>query len=301
MILIFILHALFATVFPLTRIAVQSSGPIFFTGMRMTLSGIILLIYEYTRGTLKFDSLKANFFKILLLALFNIFLTNVPEFWSLQFITSGKAVFIYSLCPFISAIFDYFLLKQKITWKQLVGMLIGSLGFLIVLIRQNKCEQELGGLLFLSWPEIAMVVAALSTVYGWIVMRQLMKTNEITSITANGSSMLLGGIMAFITSPFLERWNPVPVCNIPTFIYTLLLISLISNFICYNLYGYLLKKYSATLVSFVGFTQLIFATAYGRIFLGEQVAPYFIVASCVIFVALYIFYSEELKQGNLYN
>jgi drug/metabolite transporter (DMT)-like permease len=72
-----------------------------------------------------------------------------------------------------------------------------------------------------------------------------------------------------------------------------------SNVICYNLYGYLLKKYSATLVSFVGFTQLIFATAYGRIFLGEHVEPYFIVASGIILVGLYIFYSEELKQGTL--
>lgn len=299
MILVFILHALFAAVFPLARLAVQSSGPIFFTGTRMVASGIILLIYEYTKGNIKFNSLKENSLKIFLLALFNIFLTNVPEFWSLQFITSGKAVFIYSICPFISALFDYFLFHQKITLKQIIGMIVGAIGFLIVLVKQNSCEEQIGGLSFLSWPEIAMIIAALSTVYGWIVMRQLMQTNQMTSITANGTSMFLGGIMSLALSPFLETWNPLPICNMHSFIYTLFLISIISNFVCYNLYGYLLKKYSATLVSFVGFTQLIFATAYGRIFLGEQVEPYFIVASFIILIGLYIFYSEELKSGNL--
>jgi len=298
MILIFILHALFAAVFPLARIAVQASGPLFFTGARMALSGIILLIYEYTKGNIKFNSLKENSFKIFLLALFNIFLTNVPEFWSLQFITSGKAVFIYSLCPFISALFDYFIFHQKITLKQIIGMIIGLIGFLIVLVKQTSCEEQIGGLLFLSWPEIAMIIASISTVYGWIVMRHLMQTNQMSSITANGTSMLLGGIMSLALSPFLEYWNPLPICNIHNFISTLFLISLISNIICYNLYGYLLKKYSATLVSFVGFTQLIFATVYGRIFLDETVEPYFIVASLIILVGLYIFYSEELKQNN---
>jgi len=264
----------------------------------MALSGIILLIYEYTRGNINFNSLKENFFKIFLLAVFNIFLTNVPEFWSLQFITSGKAVFIYSICPFISALFDYFLFHQKITLKQITGMIIGSIGFLIVLVKQTSCEEEIGGLLFLSWPEIAMIIAALSTVYGWIVMRQLMQAKQMSSITANATSMLLGGIISFALSPFFECWSPLPICNMPNFFYTLFLISLISNVICYNLYGYLLKKYSATLVSFVGFTQLIFATAYGRIFLGESVEYYFIIASCIILIGLYIFYSEELKQGN---
>jgi len=299
MLLIFLLHALFAAVFPLARIAVQSSGPIFFTGIRMLLSGIILLIYEYTKGTIKFNSLKKNSFKIFLLALFNIFLTNVPEFWSLKFITSGKAVFIYSICPFISALFDYFIFHEKITLKQIIGMIVGSIGFLIVLIKQTACEEQIGGLLFLSWPEIAMIIAALSTVYGWIVMRELMQTNQMSSISANSTSMVLGGLMSLALSPFLECWNPVPICNMHNFIYTLFIISIISNIICYNLYGYLLKKYTATLVSFVGFTQLIFATAYGRIFLDETIEPYFVVASLIILLGLYIFYSDELKTKQL--
>lgn len=299
--LVILLHALFATIFPLGKEIVNITNPIaepiFFIAIRMLLGGGILLIYH----KIKYKTLKIDwnlfFWNIIILAIFNIFLTNVPEFWSLKYLVSAKAAFLYSLCPFLSALFSYFFFSEKITIKKFLGMLIGSVGFIIMLSHESPAEQEIGGILFFSWPEIAMIVAASATVYGWIILRRTVRTYKISTLEANGVSMIIGGIMALGVSPLFEVWKPIPIYNFHQFIIYLIITTLISNIICYNLYGYLLKQYTATFISFVGFTEPLFAAFYGWIFLSETVSIRFFISSAIVLLGLYIFYIEELKQG----
>jgi len=71
---------------------------------------------------------------------------------------------------------------------------------------------------------------------------------------------------------------------------------LIGNIICYNLYGKLLHRYSATTLSFFGCTTPLFAALFGWFWLREEVSPWFYVTALLVGVGLYIFYQEELKE-----
>ena len=93
-----------------------------------------------------------------------------------------------------------------------------------------------------------------------------------------------------------EGLSAVSAANIPDFLLNLIAVVLISNIVCYNLYGYLLKKYTATFVSFAGFMGPLFTALYGWILLGETVTWHFYASSIIVFIGLYFFYQEELQD-----
>lgn len=260
-------------------------------------AGMIMLAYQYFFQRQSFTFNKKDFWLVFRLAAFNIYLTNACEFWGLKHLTSFKTCFIYSLSPFLSALFSYFMFSEKMNIKKWGGLLVGFAGCLPILLSQTTSEEETGHLLFLSWAEISVMMAAVSSVYGWILLRKLVKESGYTPFMANGLSMLMGGAMALTHSLLVEDWNPIPVTSYVPYLECTILLIIISNLVCYNLYGFLLRKYSATFMSFAGFTTPLFTALFGWFYLGEVVTLPFYVSGVIVFCGLLLFYQEELKQG----
>ena len=111
--------------------------------------------------------------------------------------------------------------------------------------------------------------------------------------------MLFGGLLALGHSLLFEIWAPLPVASghhLPLF-KTVLLMTGISNILCYNLYGYLLKRFTATFLSFVGLLSPIFASINSWIILKEPPSWPIFLSTGVIALGLFIVYKAELKQG----
>lgn len=297
LVLVFVCFFVWSTCFTIGKTTLACSPPVFLTGTRMFLGGLIILAFLalFKRQDLKLK--KHHLFPLILFALTAVYLTNVFEFWGLQFLTAAKACFIYSLSPFLAALFSYFQFKEKITSRKLLGLTVGFIGFIPVLLNQSGAEQLLGGFSFLSWAEIALIIATVTSVYGWILLRKLGKEDEISPLMANGSSMLLGGLFALTHSFFTEGWNPVPISNYPGFFQGVILMIIISNLFCYNLYGSLLKRFTATFLSFAGLTTPLFAAFFGWLILGETVTWHFFVSVGIISLGLWLVYAEELRLG----
>ncbi len=304
-ILLIIMHAALATIFPIGRIVTQICAPVFFTGARMALSGCIFLGYYLVRNKRFSPGILGAVGAIITFTIAGIYLTTVPELWALQYIPSAKASFIFSLSPFAAAILSYFFFNEKMTLKKLLGLIIGLVGFMIMIIHHAPGEVIDDAIGVFSMAEIAMIIAAISTAVGWITMRRHLRTKACSAIEALGISMILGSGLAFITSAFMDSWNPVPIVdyanNVSTVVLLLGLSVITSNLIGYTLYTLLLKTYTATFISFSGFIQPLFAAFYGWIFLGEFVTWYFFGAALLVFIGLYIFYIEELRQGYISN
>ena len=296
MFLVILLYAMFASVFTIAKTALEYSQPFFLVGSRMFVAGILLLIYQYICHRKEFVFNKLHFWRIFRLALCSIYLTNVCEFWGLKYLTSFKTCFIYSLSPFLSALLSYYMFAEKMNSKKWIGLIVGFLGFIPILLNQTLSEEMTGQFLIFSWAELAVMGAAVFGVYGWILLSQLVKENGYSPLMANGLSMTLGGMMALAHSYCVENWNPIPVSDMSPFLECTCLLILISNFICYNLYGYLLKNYSATFISFAGFVTPLFAATFGWFWLGETITWSFYVSAIIVFIGLLTFYQEELRM-----
>lgn len=296
MFLVILMYALFASVFTISKTGLEYAQPLFFVGSRMLVAGIIMLGYQYFMKPNDFAMKKEHFWRFFRLALFAIYLTNVLEFWGLKYLTSFKTCFIYSLSPFASALLSYWMFNDRMSSKKWLGLLIGCLGFLPILINETSTEELTGHVWFFSWAEIAVLFAALFSVYGWSVLKQLVNDNGYSSFMANGVSMVMGGTMALFHSYLVEPWDPIPVTEVWPFLDCMFLLILISNLICYNLYGYLLKNYSVTFISFAGFITPLFTALFGWWYLGEVVTWPFYVSAVVVFAGLCLFNQDELSS-----
>lgn len=295
MLLVFVLYALFASVFTAAKIGLEYTSPFFLVGFRMTLAGILMLGWQYFTAPQTFKLSKKAIYRLCALGFFNIYLTNVMEFWGLQYLTTFKTCFIYSLSPFVAALLSYFLLTETLTKKKWIGLIFGFVGFLPILLFQSQEEKISGEFGFISWAEGAVIIAAVASTYGWILLRQAVKEDGVAPMMANGISMLLGGTMALFHSYATEVWDPIPVTEFVPFAQCTLFLIVVSNLLAYNLYGFLLKRYTATFISFSGFSTPIITAFFGWVFLGEIITIPFIISAGIVFLSLIAFYQEELR------
>jgi drug/metabolite transporter (DMT)-like permease len=293
------MFAIWSSVFSLSKLTLQYSPPLFLTGMRMVLAGALLLLFIAFARRSDFKLNRRQLLSLGLLAFFSIYLTNTLEFWGVQYLSAAKTCFIYSLSPFFSAFFSYLHFKEKMNRNKWIGMVISFIGFIPVLMMQTGSEELLNAFSFFSWPTLAIAGAAMASVYGWVLLRIMVKDQAISPLMANGSSMLIGGALAFAHSFWVESWAPTPVAaaHWGPFIKGLLIMTLLYNIICYNLYGYFLKRFTATFLSFIGLLSPIFASLNGWIFLREPISWTILLSTAVVSLGLWIFYRAELKQG----
>jgi len=291
MIQILLMYMLFGSIFAVGKVAMAISEPYFFTSIRMLLAGSILLFYLKKIKKLPISIPKKSWPLMLLVAFFNVFITNAFEFWGLQYMSAGKTCLIYSLSPFAAALIAYWFGTEVMTkWKWL-GLFFGIGSFIPLMIAPWMEPKHFGKLEFLA--EIALLISAVTAVIGWTFVKKLTNEQKLTPALINGISFILAGGMSLITSFFLEEWNPLPVANWQEFSITILYVVVIHNIICYSIYASSLYRFSVTFMAFIGLSNPFFAGFFGWIFLGEPVESSFILAFIGVIFGLYLFYSEE--------
>lgn len=295
--LIIFMYALFSSSFSVGKQLLTYTSPILLVGIRMVPAGIILIMYQLFRHQ-KLPKLHKNeLFLYLQIIILGIYAAYIFRFWGLKYLASSKTALLFNASPFFTALYSYIFFQEKMTYKQWFGLIIGFIGLIPILSTTSLTEQRFGEFLYISWPEIAILIAVALHSYGWIVVRQLVKHNDHSPAMVNGITMLFGGLLALITAPFVEEVKAID--NFSHFIGWLSYVIIVSNIICYNLYGYLMKHYTATFVSFAGFIVPIFAGFIGWGFLNETITWHFYISCFIVFVGLYLFYQDELKYKAL--
>lgn len=295
MYLVFVLYALFASVFTIGKVALSSASPFFIIGTRMALAGLIMVFFQLIKDRKAFKMGLGGWLSVFLFAFLGIYLTNVCEFWALQFLTSAKTCFLYSAIPFVSAFLSFLILKETMTSRKWMGLSVGIIGVLPIML-SGAGSSEIGGFLFFSWPEIVMMVAIVTSALGWIYLRKSVAHQTINLFVANGMGMLIGGVITLGHSFLVESWNPVPVSNWSGFLQSGFALLVVSNLLAYNLYGYLLKRYSATFMSFAGLSTPFFASFFGWFFLKETIPWPLWAGLAILSVGLFLFHQEEIKS-----
>lgn len=300
MLLIVLLHALYGCTFTISKVLISFASPMLTIGIRMTLAGFLLSAYALfvskKQETLFTNSKTISY--ILQIAIFGTFFPYVLRYWALQFLPVAKTALIYNIAPFISFFFSYFIFDEKATIRKWIGLFFGFAGVIPVLIvKSGAAEAATSGIGFLSWPEIAMLIAVTSFSYGWIVMKKLVTSTSLSPIQINGANMFLAGVMALMTSWYFE--NTFVVNQPLQFSCWLMLIIIITNFICANMYAMLLRHYSATLLSLAGLIAPISATITSWLYLGEAITIDVAITTVLVILGFTIFYSEELKIKRL--
>lgn len=257
----------------------------------MITAGCLLLGYQIVIRRQRFYIPRADWLLFAKVSLFHIYIAFILEFWALQYLSALKTTLIYSSTPFIAALLSYFLLSERLSKQKIVGIIIGLAG-LIPVIMASVGGTEMREFASISFPELVLLISVTSAAYAWFIVKALMDRGYSLPMI-NGTAMLGGGLMSMLTAFIFEGFSH-PVNNWPQFLFWIGMLILVANIMVYNLYGWLLKRYSITFVTFSGFLCPSFGTLYEWLFMGGTITWHYILSLALVTVGLYVFYRGEL-------
>jgi drug/metabolite transporter (DMT)-like permease len=305
MISLFLLSAFGASTYTIGKVLLAYAPPFFLISVRLLVAGIIFLGYYRWYTGHHWPSLsRYDYWLLFQITIFAFYLAFTLEFWALQDMTSAKTAFLYSLSPVIAAVFSYFMFNERMSLMKAVGLIISIIASVPILM--ENAPQEGSTWFYFSWPEIRILGAITAFTYGWVIIRTAIKNRLIPLTFLNGFGMFVGGIFSLATAYLVEvlghtnsAWiSPwIPVTQAVPFLWWSLLLVFFGNIICYALYGYVLQRYTATLLTFGELTTPFFAALYGWLFLGEHVPWYYFISMVLLLLGIYIVYNEERRQG----
>ncbi len=298
MITVAFLYAVLASTFIFAKKALAYARPFFLIGTRMLIAGSFLLGYQYFFNRKNFRIKKEDLWTFFRVSLYHVYFAYMLEFWALQYVSALKTTIIYSATPFIAAILAYFLLHERLSIRKVLGVIIGLCGIIPALLAQATGVEATLELHRISLPEVILLFAVISASYAWFIVSDLMKKNYSFGFI-NGVAMFAGGALSMITAVFTEGLAS-PVSHVGPFLGWLALLILCSNIIFYNLFSWLLKRYSITFLTFAGFLCPSFATLYEWLFMGGTITWHYFASLVLIILGLYIFYKDELKNIRAY-
>ena len=284
------LQAIYGTTLTASKILVSFAAPILIIGIRMTTAGSLLLAYQAITEHKILKLNKTLWPYVLQFAFFNIYLPYILRYWSLQYLNVSKTALFFNLTPLVSYAISCCMGIQKQCHRKWIGIAISFVGFLPTILDHPATEAYVGSFGFLSLPELAMFIAIVSQSYSWIVMQKMAKMHANTT-TVNGVSMLLGGVLALLTS-FLFK-NDFTIAHPWEFLGWLSFVIIVTNFIFYNAQASLLKHFSATIIALTGLCAPLVATLTSALILSEPITWQFIFSSIMLALGVYIFYQTE--------
>jgi drug/metabolite transporter (DMT)-like permease len=290
MIAVFILYALRASTFSVGKVLLSYSSPLFLIGARMILAGTIFTtgIFLFSK---KVEIRKNDVWLFWVLSLIHILVPYTTEFWALQFLSPCESCLFYNLSPFFSALFSYFIFEEEMTWKKWIGFLIGLGGMMYFMGVSNLFCMGASAV-----TNGVMLISVITSSFAWIMIRLLVKNRGYSIFLINAITMLFGGMSSLGLSYLAESDFGVVHGSVSHFLILLGIMIFVANGLFYNLYGYLLRFYTATMLSFVGFTTPLFAAFFEWIIFGTQIPTHFFASVAIVSVGIILFYSEELKQ-----
>lgn len=320
---VFLGFAFLASATMANKYALYSLTPTFMVALRMLGAGLILFFY-YRKSThrLSFSYFKSDIPLLCGISLLTLFIPSVCKAYALQNMLASKASFFGSLDPFVTSIYAYLFFKERLSFKKILGILLGFSGMLVILVsRAPSSEQALKAFSVFSYPEIAALIAMAVGRLGWMFVQKLIRNERYTGAELNGLLMSLSGVIALVI-PFLgaaascfigliaPAWapsyqlsdaldvfafNPESGFSILALFFFIAYTIIVGNVIGYTMYANFLKTHSITFISLAGFSVPMYTYLFDAL-LGNPISPIFLVAAAITFTGLIIFYQDEINR-----
>lgn len=245
------------------------------TGFYRVLFSIPMLLPFIKKSDLQSLSYK----QVVIIVLAGAFLAGDLTFWnsSFSYTTVANSNLLVNLTPFTVIPVSYFLFKEKMTPKFLLGGLVTLLGVFVLMANKVTVSPErlLGDSMSLG----ASVFYAMFmiTVYK---LRDTVKSNVIMFLSAFGTLLVLAAVI-FLTEGFYVPKNFEEL-------WPLLALALVSQILGQGLLAYCLGKVNASLSSLITLSQPVVAALYAWVIFQEHLNLQSIIAIIITLTGVYL-------------
>jgi drug/metabolite transporter (DMT)-like permease len=261
--------------FVIFKYANESFDPIAIIFTRLLISIVFLFSFGYLSGRMmRFR--KGDFKWFLLMAMFEPFIYFLGEAFGLSMVSPTMAAIIVSTIPLFVPIAAYFLLKERLSLVNIIGLLISFAGvIMVVMASEGRLAGNFKGIML-------MFVAVFGAVGYTIIAKRLLDHYNGIFITAWQS--LLG---LFFIAPFFLTFE-LPHLDLsavsPRSIWALIYLGVFGSGICFILFAVGIRELGASKANV--YANLVpVVTAIVSFFLLKEAMPVMKVAGIVVVLA----------------
>ncbi|MCQ9216083.1 DMT family transporter [Streptococcus gallolyticus] len=226
--------------------------------------------------------------QIMTIILAGAFLAGDLTFWnsSFSYTSVANANLLVNLTPFTVMPVSYFLFKEKMTPKFLLGGLVTLVGVLVLMA--NKVSLSSDRLLGDSLSLGASIFYAMFmiTVYQ---LRDTVKSSVIMFFSAFGTLLVLA-VVIFLTEGFYLPQNIADLLP-------LLALALVSQILGQGLLAYCLGKINASLSSLTTLSQPVVAALYAWVIFQENLNLQSVIAIVITLIGVYLAKTQTVEEN----
>ena len=259
---LFALGALWGSSFGAIKIALHGVTPLTVMSVRILLAGAALLLLILVRKTTLPRGIQ-NWIKIGWMALFG---TLIPFFlvpWGQLQIDSSLAAILMAVSPLFALTLGHFFSEhESFTLRQLLAMLVGFSGILLV-FGENAISSINGNI----WAQLAVIGAGFCyTISGVIVSR----VRGASADSVSASIFICSSVIVFPLWMILEQ--PWSLHFETESLLALTHLGLVSTGMAFLMRYYIILRAGAVFLSYVAFIIPMFGILFGILFLGETIS-----------------------------
>ena len=245
---------------------------------RMLFTCIMLFFPVYIKNRREFKSLQKNDYLLCIIS--GVFLALHFASWiqSIQMTTIANSTILVSCSPIFVAAINYFLLKERITGKMIVGIAMSLIGTVIIGMgsyQGNGTGMMLGNVLAFMG---AIFVAGYLVIGG--VVRKTVSAGVYVFIVYSVSALVLFLMCLASGTPVY----PYPLREFVLFF----LLAFFSSILGHTVYNYLMKYYSSTLISISTLMEPVFASLMAMLIFKEIPSAYTVLGGIIIIGGIYL-------------
>ena len=278
-VLLIFLGALWGSAFMFIKVATPEYGPVALVNARLIIASLIFLPILLRK---KYLPLLAPIWKhVLVLSVIN----NMIPFTLFSFASLGSSSNILAILDattaFNTMVIAYFWINESVTFKQIVGLILGFIGVIILVNPQNSEATLISSISCL----VAAAFYSLSTVF---IQKNSAKTNKLVLI---GWSIVFSAVLMMpISYIYLPESIPSFEANISA-----VWLGAVSTGLGFLGYVRLIDKIGAVKTSIVAYFLPVFGILWGYIFLDEKISISVVIGCLVVLMGIFLATSNNNK------
>ncbi|MBZ4681949.1 DMT family transporter [Thermodesulfobacterium sp.] len=257
--------------------------------LRFLIGGILLLPFALSKfKDLGFNLSLKDFFYLFLLSLINIVFSMCLLQLGINQTKASLAAVIFSSNPIFVALSAYFLLKEPLTYKKVLGLVVGFSGLIFTFYKDLNIDYSY------SYGILYLLLSALT--YGIYTAFAQKINHKIDNLVMNSISFLIGSLLLVpILLTFHQPLFSVPKQAWPSILY----IGIFVTGVAYYTYFKGLSLTNASRGSTIFFIKPILASFLAWLFLSEKITLQLILGGFITILGIFLVQKEGKSKLEL--
>ena len=281
------IYFLWGSTYIAIRVAVETLPPLFAAGIRFAIAGIVLYIWQRTRGEPKPSRIEWRNLWVMGALLFLGGYAGL--FWAEKSLPSGIASVLVALLPIWIVLLETLVLRtQRFKFVTAFAVLVGLAG--VVEITRGKDHGKSVNLAACAAILFGGMCWALGT-----VLSKRMQLPESKAVSA-GAQMICGGVLLLVGALLTGELSPFPHISLHAALALGYLISA-GSLVAFTAYMWLLHRMSSTKVTSYAYVNPVVALAIGYWLGGEAIHLNTLFGSVLVLASVVMILTSEDESG----